>query len=151
MLLIQSGVQSMKIHKERLDGLLNYLENYTDIQVLETRYHEGNSDKALMDMEEMINAHPHFDSLVSIDLISSSTSVLVWKAKGLNRFALSFNMTPEMKEAIRNGQITSVISHHEQDWGYLLIENLLQAAEGESLPPFIDTGIEVVVNDLVSD
>ncbi|GAA0133220.1 sugar-binding protein [Paenibacillus sp. YSY-4.3] len=144
MLLIESGVQSMKVNQERLGGLLRYLQDYTNIQVLEIRYHGGNSDKALSDLEQMIDDHPHFDSLVSIDLISSSTSVLVWKAKGLNRLALSFNMTPEMKEAIRNGQITSVISHHEQDWGHLLIEHLLRAAEGEHLPPFVDTGTQVV-------
>lgn len=147
MLLVQSGMQSMKMNQERLEGLLQYLEENTNIQVLEVRFHEGSSDKALSDMEELIDAHPHFDSLVSIDLISSSTSVLVWKAMGLNRFALSFNMTPEMKEAIRNGQITAVISHHEQNWGFLLIENLLQAARGEPLPSFIDTGIEVVSDD----
>lgn len=147
MLLVQSGVQSMKINQERLDGLLQYLEEDTNIQVLEVRYHEGSSDKALADMEELIGAHPHFDSLVSIDLISSSTSVLVWKAMGLNRFALSFNMTPEMKEAITNGQITAVISHREQSWGALLVENLMQAAQGRTLPPFIDTEIEVVSDD----
>ncbi|WP_339158808.1 substrate-binding domain-containing protein [Paenibacillus sp. FSL W8-0186] len=144
MLLIESGVQSMKVNQERLEGLLRYLQDHTNIQVLEIRYHGGNSDKSLSDLEQMIDDHPHFDSLVSIDPISSSASVLVWKAKGLNRFALSFNMTPEMKEAIRNGQITSVISHHEQDWGRLLIEHLLRAAQGEHVPPFVDTGIQVV-------
>ncbi|WHX50273.1 substrate-binding domain-containing protein [Paenibacillus woosongensis] len=144
MLLIESGVQNMKVNQERLDGLLQYLQNHTNIQVLEIRYHGGNSDKALSDLEQMIDDHPHFDSLVSVDLISSSASVLVWKAKGLNRFALSFNMTPEMKEAIQNGQITSVISHHEQNWGRLLIDYLLRAAQGEHVPPFIDTGTEVV-------
>lgn len=144
MLLIESGVKSMKVNQERLEGLLRYLQDHTNIQVLEIRYHGGNSDKALSDLEQMIDDHPHFDSLVSIDLISSSTSVLVWKAKGLNRFALSFNMTPEMKEAFRNGQITSVISQHEQDWGHLLIKHLLRAAEGEPIPPFVDTDTQVV-------
>ncbi|GGH12187.1 sugar ABC transporter substrate-binding protein [Paenibacillus segetis] len=146
MILIQSGIKEMKIHEERLNGLLQYLNHNTNIQVLEIQYNEGSSDKALSDMEGMIDRHPHFDTLVSVDLISSSTSVLVWKAKGLNRYAVSFNMTPEMNEAIHNGQITSVISQNEQNWGHLLIDNLLKAAKKEAIPSFIDTGIIEIKN-----
>ncbi|MDN4068687.1 substrate-binding domain-containing protein [Paenibacillus vini] len=145
MILVESGVQRMELHQRRLQGLLDYLRDETRIQVLEVRHNEGDSDKALTDLEAMIDAHPHFDALVSIDLISSSNSVLVWKAKGLNRYAAAFNMTPEMKESLRNGQITSVLSQNEESWGRLLIDHLLQAARGETVPPFTDTG-KVVIN-----
>lgn len=144
MLLVESGVQRMELHQERLQGLLGYLRDETRIQVLEVRHNDGDSDKALADLEAMIDAHPHFDALVSVDLISSSTSVLVWKAKGLSRYAVAFNMTPEMKESLSNGQITSVLSQNEESWGKLLIGHLLQAARGEPVPPFTDTGKIVI-------
>lgn len=142
MVLVQTGPISMTSHTERLNGLLHYLKNKTHVQVLEVRNHQGSSDRALADLEEMIDDHPHFDTLISVDLVSSSTSILVWKAKGLDRYALSFYMTPEIKEAMLNGQITSVISQNEQNWGQLLIDNLLKAARNEKIPAFINTGIE---------
>ncbi|CAH0120858.1 hypothetical protein PAE9249_03382 [Paenibacillus sp. CECT 9249] len=144
MLLVQTGLAGMEIQQARLEGLLLYLEKHTDIQVMEVRYHEGSSEQALADMEAMIDDHPHFDALVSMDIISGSTSVLVWKAKGLNRDAVAFGLTPEIKEAVHNGQIASVISQNEQDWEHLLIEPLLKATQKIAVPAFVDTGIQEI-------
>lgn len=144
MVLVESGVQRMNQNRDRLQGLLDFLRENTNIQVLEVRHNEGDDATALSDLEAMIDAHPHFDALVSIDLTSSSASVLVWKAMGLNRYATAFNMTPEMKEALRNGQMTSVLSQNEDNWGDLLVGHLLRLARGEQVPVFTDTGRKVI-------
>ncbi|QYR22389.1 substrate-binding domain-containing protein [Paenibacillus sp. sptzw28] len=144
MILVESGLSTMRIYKDRLDGLLRYLNEQTEIQVLEVRYNEGSGERALSDMEAMIDAHPHFDAFVSIDFISALNSVLVWKAKGLSRDAVAFGMMPEIREAIRNGQTTSVISQNEQDWGKWIIEYLLKADEGRNIPAFVDTGVREI-------
>jgi ribose transport system substrate-binding protein len=144
MVLVASGVSSMSQDRERLEGLLDFLHDETNIQVLEIRHNEGDDGKALADLEAMIDAHPHFDAFISVDLTSSSASVLVWKAMGLNRYAVAFHMTPEMKEGLRNGQITSVLSQNEDGWGGLLVGQLLRLARGESVPAISDTGWTVI-------
>ncbi|GJM83518.1 hypothetical protein HMSSN139_60140 [Paenibacillus sp. HMSSN-139] len=144
MVLVASGVQSMSQNQDRLQGLLDFLHGETNIQVLEVRHDEGDDGKALADLEAMIDAHPHFDAFISTDLTSSSASVLVWKAMGLNRYAVAFHMTPEMKEGLRNGQITSVLSQNEEGWGGLLVGQLLRLARGEQVPAFTDTGRTVI-------
>ncbi|WP_438349507.1 sugar ABC transporter substrate-binding protein [Paenibacillus sp. FA6] len=141
MLLVETGMSEMNSLSERLDGLLTYLNEHTEIQVLDVRYNEGNSATATADLEFMIDNHPHFDAFVGLDFISASSSVFVWKAKGLDRYAFTFGMTPSINEAIHNGQITSSLSQNEQDWGTLIVERLLQASEGKSIPIFIDTGV----------
>ncbi|MCK8489564.1 substrate-binding domain-containing protein [Paenibacillus sp. MBLB2552] len=144
MVLVASGVSSMSQNQDRLQGLLDFLHDKTNIQVLEVRHNEGDDGKALIDLEAMIDAHPHFDAFISVDLTSSSASVLVWKAMGLSRYAVAFHMTPEMKEGLRNGQITSVLSQNEEGWGGLLVGQLLRLARGEPVPAFTDTGRTVI-------
>jgi ribose transport system substrate-binding protein len=141
MVLVESGMPDMSSLQQRMEGLLHYLNRETDIQVLDVRYNEGNEEQAVTDLEQMIDRHPHFDALVSLDSISNSSSILVWKAKGLNRHALAFGLTPELTNAMQNGQVTAVISQSEFVWGPRIVERLLQASNGEPIPELDDTGI----------
>ncbi|WP_235941608.1 sugar ABC transporter substrate-binding protein [Paenibacillus puerhi] len=144
MILIEGGLSRSDNKARELQAILSYLSNKTDVQVLEVRHHEGQQERALADLEEMIDAHPHFEALVTLDVISSSTSILVWKALGLKRNLLTLGMTPEVKKALENGQITSVISENEQQWGKLIIEKLLLASEWKELPVHVDSGLQEV-------
>lgn len=141
MVIVETGMSGMASMSERLEGLLGYLNRETDIQVVEVRYNEGKEEAALSDLEAMIEAHPHFDAFVALDVMSSSASVLVWKASGLNRYALTFGMMPEMEQALGNGQITAVVSQNEPQWGARIVQRLLQAAEGQDIPAFDDMGL----------
>jgi len=143
MILVESGVPEMRSMSERLDGLLDYLNLRTDIQVIEVRYHEDSETRALQDLEEMLDAHPHFDAFVGLDFVSSSASILVWKAKGLERYALTIGLGPQQQEGLRNGQLTAVLSHREEEWGSRIVKLLKDAAQGRSVPSFDDMGIEV--------
>ncbi|AOZ93783.1 sugar ABC transporter substrate-binding protein [Paenibacillus crassostreae] len=147
MILVETGMPEMNSLSERLEGLLHYINKYTDIQVLDVRYNEGNSARATSDLEFMIDEHPHFDAFVGLDFISASSSVFVWKAKGLDRYAFTFGKSTSIQEAIHNGQITSSLSQNEQEWGKLIVERLLQASVGESIPVFDNTGITEINRD----
>jgi ribose transport system substrate-binding protein len=151
MVLVETGMSKMSSLQDRLEGMLHYIGKETDIQVLEVRYNEGNEDVAMIDMEAMIDAHPHFDALVALDFVSGSTSVLVWKAKGLSRYALTFGMMPDIQEAIENGQIVSAVSQNEHEWGRQIVDLLLQASLGSDIPAFQDTGsVEITKQSLDS-
>lgn len=147
MIIVQGGVAGSAREKSRLEGMLDYLSQNSKIQILDIRYHEGLSELALTNLEKMIDDHPHFDALVSMDIISSSTSILVWKAQGLKRNALTFGLTPEVKEALVNGQINSVISENEYLLGGSIIQQLLQATSGSTLSTRIETGIKVTTKN----
>jgi len=144
MILVEAGMSQMYGLSQRLDGLLHYLKTETTIDVLEVRFNEGSETRATVELEEMIDAHPHFNAFIGLDFVSGSTSILIWKAKGLKRYALTLGMTPTTKEALRNGQITSVISQNEDHWGESIINILLQANSGKKVPEFVDSGIEEI-------
>jgi len=140
MVIVETGMSKMGSLAQRLDGLLGYLNRQTDIQVLDVKYNEGKEALALSNLEAMIEAHPHFDAFVALDVMSGSASVLVWKASGLSRYALTFGVTPEIEEAMKNGQITASISQNESEWGRRIVDRLLDASQGRGIPAFDDMG-----------
>lgn len=144
MILVESGMEEMVGLQQRLDGFIDYIRNDTDIEILEIRYNQGNEDRAVNDIESMIDAHPHFNAVVGLDFVSVSASALVWKAKGLNRHLIAFGGNSISEEGLLNGQISAVISQNEQVWGTKMIETLLRASEGLPVENFINTGIKEI-------
>ncbi|MFC5449887.1 sugar ABC transporter substrate-binding protein [Paenibacillus aestuarii] len=144
MIMVEGSKATSTQQNSRLAGMLEYLKTKTDIQVLETRYNEGNNEKAISDLEALIEEHPHFDALVALDIISSTNAILVWKSQGLKRFALTFGMTPEVKEALLNRQIHAVISENEQMWGSKMIEKLLAVSNHNEVSEITNTGYQEV-------
>lgn len=144
MILVESGRPHMLGYGERLNGLQDYLAKHTEIDVLEIRHNDGNEDFAALQLEQMITDHPHFSALVNLDFVSSSSSVLVWKAKGLTRYNIALGFTPSLTQALDNGQITRIISQNEQNWGADIINTLLLRSSRIGSPEWIDTNITII-------
>ncbi|WP_340022849.1 substrate-binding domain-containing protein [Paenibacillus sp. FSL K6-1096] len=144
MILVESGMSRMQSTRERLHGLQNYLNRYTEIDVLEVRHNDGSEELAARQLEQMISDHPHFSALVNLDFVSSASSVLVWKAKGLKRYNFALGLTPALKQAMDNGQITRIISQNEQNWGEEIINALLLRANGLEAAKRVDTEIRIM-------
>jgi ribose transport system substrate-binding protein len=151
MILAEGGDAENRNQSGRLQGLLDEITRHSAIQFLDVRYHQGKSDQALLDMEIMIDAHPHFDSLITLDPVSSAASVLVWKAQGLKRNTMAFGLTPETRQALINGQIAVVLSENEQTWGSEILGLLVRAAAREPLPVYHNIGFrEQTAADMAS-
>ncbi|MFC4099079.1 sugar ABC transporter substrate-binding protein [Paenibacillus xanthanilyticus] len=147
MILVENGMEEMLGMRQRLAGFIDYLNANSAIDVLEVHHNQGSEEKAMSDIETMIEAHPHFDALVGLDFVSASASTLIWKAKGLDRLAVSMGMTTTSEEALLNGQLAAVISQREEDWGALIMETLLAASKDEPVAERMETGIQDIRQD----
>jgi ribose transport system substrate-binding protein len=144
MIIVETGMQEMIGLHQRLEGLLEYLNEESSIEVLEVRYNQGSEDRAMSDIESMIDEHPHFSAMVSLDVVSAAVSTLIWKAKGLDRISLSMGNNPSSIETLQNGQLTAVISQNEQEWGRTIVETLLRVSDHQQVPEFMDMGIREI-------
>lgn len=134
-----TGISTMLNLNTRIDGLKDVLSNYPDIELLEIRSSDGTPAKTLENIEEMVEAHPHFDALVGIDSLAGSAAITVWKARGLKKVVVAFDDLPFILEGVANGQITSTISQQQARWGELIIQRLNEAVDGIDIPLFEDT------------
>ncbi|MFD1885848.1 sugar ABC transporter substrate-binding protein [Paenibacillus wenxiniae] len=141
MVIVESGMPHMLGLSQRLDGLKQYLSSHTTIDILEISNNDGTEEDATEQLERMISAHPHFSALINLDPVSSSSSILVWKAKGLKQYNIALGLTPAVQESLVNGQITRIISQNEQHWGESIMNTLLAITDGQKVPPFVNTGI----------
>ncbi len=141
MVIVESGMPHMLGLSQRLDGLKSYLKQYTTIDILEISNNDGTEEDATEKLEDMISAHPHFSALINLDPVSSSSSILVWKAKGLKQYNIALGLTPAVQESLTNGQITRIISQNEQHWGETMMNTLLAITDGQTVPEFVNTGI----------
>lgn len=141
MIIVGTGMSDMLSLEQRLEGLLDFINEQTEIEVLEVENNEGKKDKAIEKLEQMIDEHPHFSAFLSLDSVSSSASILIWKATGSNRYVLGIGKSAESETAISNGQIHSIISQNEHKWGATIVQTLMDASEQLQMQPFIDMGI----------
>lgn len=144
MIIVGTGMSEMLSLEQRLEGLLDFINEQTAIEVLEVEYNEGKKDQAIEKLEQMIDEHPHFSAFLSLDSVSSSASILIWKATGSNRYVLGIGKTAESETALVNGQIHTIISQNEHKWGAAIVQALMDANEQLDIPPFIDMGIEEI-------
>jgi ribose transport system substrate-binding protein len=144
MVLVEYGMPGMHSQKMRLNGFIDYIRDHTNIQVLEVRSHGGNEDQALYEIEQMIDAHPHFDAFISLDYLSGASSIIAWKAMGLNRYSLTFGLMPAIEEAIINGQISLAISQNEEKWGARIVGALRDLTMNKKLPDIIHLGDRII-------
>jgi len=147
MVILESGMIRMESLQNRLEGFLTRIHEISDIRVLDVRYHEGDDQAALTDLEIMTENHPHFDALIALDPVSASRSILFWKAKGLKKYLLAYGLTPEVWEAVNNGQITYVVSQGEPLWGKAIVTSLLRLRKGERVETLQDTGTRLYDQD----
>lgn len=150
MILVENGLEEMHGLQQRLNGFVDYIRNETAIEILEVHYNQGNEDQAMTDMENMIDAHPHFNAIIGLDFVSVSASTLIWKAKGLKRHLIALGDSPTSENGLLNGQLSAVISQNEGVWGAKMIETLLLASEGLSVEELIDTGITELNQQVIS-
>jgi len=147
MVIVESGMNRMESLRDRLEGFLTRIHEISDVRVLDVRYHEGDDQAALSDLEIMTENHPHFNALIALDPVSVSSAILFWKAKGLKQYLLAFGLTPEVWEAVNNGQITHVVSQGESQWGKRIVTSLLSLQRGGQATILQDTGTELYGRD----
>lgn len=139
--IVSMGISSQLNLKQRLEGVENVLKTkYPDVKIIDVQSGQGDPNKTLANIENMISAHPDFDALIGIDSFAGPAMVTAWKAKGLKQIAITFDDLPEVISAIRNGQVYSAIVQRQYKWGVNVVDQLNQACDGKSIPANTDTG-----------
>lgn len=131
MVIAETGQYGFSSIQQRVAGFKDYLSRMPEIQLLDIQTNGDNLDRAIHNLETMIDAHPHFDAFVGMDTLAGSSAILVWKAKGLSQIALTTNDLPEMLDGVKNEQLTAILSLQEGVWGDRIINTLNDAYEGK--------------------
>ncbi len=64
---------------------------------------------------------------------------------------VGFDTSPKLLEELRAGRIHALVAQNPKRMGYLAVETMVKHLRGETVEPVIDTGVEVVTAQKLSD
>jgi ribose transport system substrate-binding protein len=96
--------------------------------------------------ENIITANPNLKALfASNDNMAMGAIEALKGAKMLDKvMVVGFDGNPEAAEAILKGEMAISIAQRPVNMGMIGIESLAKLIKGETLPPVVDTGAEIV-------
>jgi ribose transport system substrate-binding protein len=143
--LVSMGVPTQENLKQRLAGVKQVCaEKYPGIKFIDEQSGQGDPNRTLANIENMVNAHPDFDALIGIDAAAGPAAAIVWKAKGLKQPVIVGDDTADIIQGVKDGYITYTIAQNQYIWGQKIIEELNDLCDGKSVPAFFDAGTRAV-------
>ena len=148
-----AGVQGDSTNTARMNGYQagieeaggEFLEN-------EVQYAEATATKAVDAMNGIISRHPEGIAIICAN--NDDMAIAAAKAardSGNENYAntifLGFNGDRAACEAILNDELTMSVAQMAYEMGYMSVEAMVKALDGEEIEPNIDSGSEVVTPD----
>lgn len=143
---IVTGVPEAQNLRQRVEGFRRAMLG-TRMRLLEAQPDQGSRARAIQIAERTLAAHPDLSAFFTDNAIAGPAIGEVVKKSGRKVAVVSFDGTPTMLGFVQNGVVQAVIAQNPEKMGRLSVKTLVRALEGETLPPVIDTGVEVVTRD----
>ena len=107
---------------------------------------EWDTAKGMAVTENIITAHPNLKAIfASNDNMAMGAIEALKSAKMLDKvMVVGFDGNPEAAEAILRGDMAISIAQRPTNMGMIGVESLMKLINGETLPPVVDTGAEIV-------
>jgi len=147
---IIAAVAGVSTIVERDGGFIERMtELAPDIKILEPRYVNNDIIQALGVAEDLITT---YDDLIGIYADNNHTGDGVARAVGERNLqdkviVTAFDSDPEQIDALREGVIKALIVQTPYNMGYMGVDYVLKVLAGESIPAFVDTGVNVITQD----
>ncbi len=135
--------EPIKVSTERADGFMNVLrERYPNIQIIPVTYSLDSRTDAAEAARNILKSHPDITGLFGINALMNEGILdaleefdKIGKVK-----VVAFDSGKTITDAIRKGIVVGSITQKPVEMGYQSIVTAIQAARGERLPEYIDTG-----------
>jgi ribose transport system substrate-binding protein len=104
--------------KDRTEGFLNYISNYTDIEVMEVVY-QDQVDDMVAAMQEVLDRYPNLDGVFCTNADVSEMYLNMEKDDITQQIAMvGVDATSRQIEAVKNGEEIGIISQQPYAIGY---------------------------------
>ena len=124
----------------RRDGFLNEIAtNYPNITVVEVLY-ANDALKAADDIKAMMQAHPDLKGIFASNEGAAIGLAVAIKETGSKIVGVGFDSGKTQKDAINDGLLAGSITQNPVGIGQCVVDSLVKALAGETLPKVIDTG-----------
>jgi ribose transport system substrate-binding protein len=142
---ILQGIMAIVNGSDRAKGSRRALEE-CGMKIVAEQTAEWDNAKGQAVTENIITANPNLKALfASNDNMGMGAIQALKSAKMLDKvIVVGFDGNPEAAEAILAGEMAISVAQRPYNMGVVGVESVLKLIKGETLPPVVDTGAEVV-------
>ncbi len=132
--------------KEREVGLLSFLNNYPDVEILETVYCNSDEFLATQFTKSLIKKYPQLDAFVCLNAYATVGVArgIVEEEKIGEVLVIGFDSTPEEIAYLEKNVIQSLIVQNPFSMGYLGVKYAIAALNNEPVPKIIKTAFKEI-------
>lgn len=127
----------------RRDGFVEHIEaNAPDIEVVDIQYNDSDQNKAQQQAAAILQANPDLVGIFATDddgAVAAANEVRTAGRVG-DVTIIGFDSGAAQLQFIRDGVIRGSITQNPYQIGYLAVVNALDAVNGETLEPVVDSG-----------
>ncbi|AQA07204.1 ABC transporter substrate-binding protein [soil metagenome] len=136
----------------RLKGFEDQIAaKYPGIQVVATQYTDGDVNKALGIMNDILTANPDLDAVFGLNEPGVVGAVQAIEARNADVVVVGFDNAPDEVSALQAGTVSALVVQDPFKIGYESVMALNKMADGETVDEMIDTGATLVTQENIDD
>jgi ribose transport system substrate-binding protein len=149
---ILQGIITQSTGKARADGSRAGMEA-CGLNIVAEQTGEWDRAKGLAVMENIITGNPNIKGVfASNDNMALGAAEALKNASMLQDVVLvGFDANPDAAESVLAGEMSATVAQNPYNMGALGVESVVKLANGETLPPVIDTGTILVTSENAAD
>jgi len=136
---------------QREEGFLEAIKAFPEIKVISSDQYAGTTTESAMDKAQQV-FNRYGDQINGIFAVCEPNAEGVLRALEDRKLAgkvvfVGFDSSEAMAEALRAGKLSAIVLQDPVQMGYLAIQSMVKAIRGQSVEPFIDTGVYVATTE----
>ena len=138
---------------KRVSGFTDTLaKEFPDIQIVESQSGQDQAATAKKATEEMLRRHPDVQGLFACNVdVSVGALQALQEQKRAEVKMVAFDPAKSLLDGLRTGQVAAIIVQNPFAMGYEGVKVLALHAKGQGSPRVIDTGVDVVTAENLTD
>jgi ribose transport system substrate-binding protein len=147
------------LRRER--GFLDVMQRAKNIKVLDHQFSDGSTAGALSTATNMLSQFISDNTLQIDGIFASNLATTLGMQRALDRLRkqgvqvrvnfIGFDASQKLIEGVEQGEIEALVVQNPRHMGYLAIETLVKHIRGQPVAPYIDTGVELVTKDRLTE
>jgi len=132
---------------QREEGFLEAIKAFPEIKVISSDQYAGTTTESAMDKAQQV-FNRYGDQINGIFAVCEPNAEGVLRALEDRKLAgkvvfVGFDSSDAMAVALREGKLSAIVLQDPVQMGYLAIESMVKSIRGETVEPFVDTGVFV--------
>jgi len=131
---------------DRVQGFIDEIAKHPGMKILARPDGEGQREKAMKVMEDMLQAHPEVNAVFGINDDSALGALAAIEAAGRQEIIIvGYDATPDARAAIRRGSnLKADVIQYPKRIGQTTIETVVKYLNGEPVPKVIPVEVGIV-------